>query len=85
MDTDRVENLDEVRGVTWWKETSVIEAPDGTHVFRDRERMRLFTYWDILHYLQIAGFKEIKCYPDWKIKSPRKPKADWLVFVARKN
>ncbi len=85
LDTDRFEDFDQVRGVTWWEETSVIEAPDGTHVFRDHERMRLFTYWDILHYLQIAGFKEIKCYPDWKIESSRKPKADWLVFVARKT
>jgi SAM-dependent methyltransferase len=85
VDMERVEKFDQVRGVTWWEETSVIEAPDGVHVFRDHERIRLFTYWDILHYLQIAGFKEIKCYPDWKIKSLTKPKADWLVFVARKN
>ncbi len=85
VDTDRVEDFDQVRGVTWWEEISVIEAADGTHVFRDRERMRLFTYWDTVHYLQEAGFKEIKCYPDWKIKPPRKPKADWLVFVARKD
>jgi len=85
MDTDRVEDFDQVRGVTWWEETSVIEASDGIHVFRDHERMRLFTYWDILHYLQSAGFTEIQCYPGWKIKSPRKPKAAWLVFVARKN
>jgi SAM-dependent methyltransferase len=84
-DTDRVEDFDQVHGITWWEETSVIEAPDGTHVFRDHERMRLFTYWEILHYLQTAGFKEIKCYPDWKIKSPRKPKANWLVFTARKD
>jgi SAM-dependent methyltransferase len=85
IDIERVEKFDRVRGVTWWEETSVIEAPDGLHIFRDHERIRLFTYWDILHYLQIAGFKEIKCYPDWKIKSSTKPKADWLVFVARKN
>jgi SAM-dependent methyltransferase len=85
IDTDRVKDFDPVRGVIWWEETSVIEAKDGTHVFRDHERGRLFTYWDILHYLQSAGFREIKCYPDWKISSPRKPKADWLVFVARKD
>jgi SAM-dependent methyltransferase len=85
MDISRVEDFDQVRGVTWWEEISVIEAPDGVHVFRDRERTRLFTYWDILHYLQGAGFTEINCYPDWKIKSPKKPKATWLVFVARKN
>lgn len=85
IDIEHVEKSDQVHGVTWWEETSVIEAPDGLHLFRDHERIRLFTYWDILHYLQIAGFKDIKCYPDWKIKSPAKPKADWLVFVARKD
>ena len=85
IDTDRMKDMDQVHGVTWWEETSTIEAPDGIHVFRDRERLRLFTYWDILHYLQAADFKEIRCYPDWKIKLPKKPKADWLVFVARKD
>jgi hypothetical protein len=55
------------------------------HIFRDHERLRLFTYWDILHYLQVAGFKEIKCYPDWKIKPPKKPKAEMLIFVSRKD
>lgn len=85
IDIDRVEDFDQIRGVTWWQEMSVIEAPDGIHVFRDHERMRLFTYSEILQCLHTAGFKEIKCYPDWKIKTPRKPKADWLVFVARKD
>jgi len=85
IDTDRMKDVDQVHGVTWWEETSTIEAEDGTHVFRDHERLRLFTYWDILHYLQMAGFKEIKCYPDWKVKPPKKPKADWLVFAARKD
>ncbi len=84
-DVDRVQDFDPVHGVVWWQETSVIEASDGTHVFRDRERLRLFTYWDILHYLQVTGFKEIKCYPDWKIKPPRKPKAEGLIFVSRKD
>jgi SAM-dependent methyltransferase len=84
-DIDSVKDYDRVRGVTWWDETSVIEAPDGTHVFRDHERIRLFTYWETLHYLQTAGFKEIKCYPDWKTKPSRKPRADQLVFVAQKT
>jgi SAM-dependent methyltransferase len=84
-DVDRVQDFDPVHGVVWWQETSVIEASDGTHVFRDRERLRLFTYWDILHYLQVTGFKEIKCYLDWKIKTPRKPKAEGLIFVSRKD
>jgi len=85
MNIDRVQDFDPVHGVTWWQETSVIEAPDGIHVFRDRERIRLFTYWDILHYLQVTGFKEINCYPDWKIKPPRKPTAERLIFVSRKD
>ena len=82
---DRVQDFDPLHGVAWWQETHVIEAPDGVHIFRDHERLRLFTYWDILHYLQVAGFKEIKCYPDWKIKLPKKPKAETLVFVSRKD
>jgi len=82
---DRVQDFDPLHGVAWWEETHVIEAPDGVHIFRERERLRLFTYWDILHYLQAAGFKEIKCYPDWKTEPPKKPKAEWLVFVSRKD
>ena len=78
-------DFDPMYGVAWWQETSFIEDSDGIHVFRDRERLRLFTYWDIVHYLQITGFKEIKCYPDWKTSLPKKPKAEWLVFVARKD
>jgi SAM-dependent methyltransferase len=85
LNVDRVQDLDPVHGVTWWQEISVTDAPDGIHVFRERERMRLFTCWDILHYLQEAGFEEIVCYPDWKTKPPRKPKAERLVFVSRKD
>jgi len=85
MDIDWVEDFDQVRGVTWWREISVIEAPDGVHVFRDRERMRLFTYYEIFHYLQTTGFREINCFPDWKTKPSKKPKAHRLVFVARKD
>jgi len=81
----RIREFDPMHGVAWWQETSIIEAPDGTHVFRDRQRLRLFTYWDIIHYLQVAGFKEIKCYPDWEINSRNKPKAEKLVFVSRKD
>jgi len=82
---DRVHDFDPLHGIAWWQETHVIETQDGVHIFRERERLRLFTYWDILHYLQAAGFKQVKCYPDWKTKPPKKPKADWLVFVARKD
>lgn len=81
----RLRDFDPMYGVAWWQETSIIEASDGTHVFRDRERLRLFTYWDIVHYLQVAGFKEIKCYPDWTTNPPKKPKAETLVFVSRKE
>ncbi len=78
-------DFDSLHGVAWWQETSTIETPEGVHVFRDRERLRLFTYWDILHCLQAAGFKEVKCYPGWETELRRKPKAEKLVFVARKN
>ena len=81
----RLIDFDPVYGVAWWQETSIVETPEGTHVFRDKERLRLFTYWDIIHYLQIAGFKTITCYPDWKTKSPKKPKGIQLVFVSRKE
>jgi len=82
---DRIQDFDPVHGVAWWQEKSIIEAPDGIHIFRDRERLRLFTYWDILHDLQEAGFKEIKCYTDWKIKPAKKPKEEKLIFVSRKD
>jgi len=82
---DQVQDFDPLHGVAWWQETHIVEAPDGMDIFRERERLRLFTYWDLLHYLQAAGFKETKCYPDWKIRSAKKPKAEWLVFVSRKD
>lgn len=85
LSSDRVQDFDPLHGVVWWQETHIIEAESNVHTFHDRERVRLFTYWDILHYLQVAGFSEIKCYPDWKTKPPKKPKASWLVFVARKD
>jgi SAM-dependent methyltransferase len=82
---DQVQDFDPLHGVAWWQETHIVEAPDGMHIFREHERLRLFTYWDILHYLQTAGFKQNKCYPDWKIEPTKKPKAEWLVFVSRKD
>jgi len=81
----RLRDFDSMHGVAWWQETSTIETPDGIHIFRDRERLRLFTYWDIVHYLQLAGFKNVKCYPDWETRLPKKPKAETLVFVSRKD
>jgi len=80
----QLESLDRVHGVAWTLETSIIEAPDGKHIFRDKERIRLLTYWDILHYLRTAGFTKIECYPDMKAKPPKHPKAEELAFVARK-
>ena len=82
---DRVQEFDPIHGVAWWQETHAIEVPDGVQIFRERERLRLFTYWEMLHYLQAAGFKNVKCYPDWEIKPPKRPKAEWLVFVSRKH
>jgi SAM-dependent methyltransferase len=81
----RLRDFDPMHGVAWWQETSIIKAPDGVHIFPDRERLRLFTYWDILHYLQAAGFKEVVCYPDWQTDPPKKPRAETLVFVSRKD
>jgi hypothetical protein len=81
----RLRDFDPMHGVTWWQENSTIETPDGIHIFRDRERLRLFTYWDIVHYLHLAGFKEVNCHPDWETNPPKKPKAETLVFVARKD
>jgi len=80
----RIKDFDSVHGVVWWEEKSIIEAPDGVHVFQDRERLRLFTYWEILGYLKEAGFKETKCYVDWKMQPAKKPKEEKLVFVSRK-
>lgn len=81
---NRLESFDRIHGVAWIQETSIIEAPDGKHIFRDKERIRLLTYWDILHYLRTAGFTKIECYPDMKAKPPRNPKAEELAFIARK-
>jgi SAM-dependent methyltransferase len=81
----RLRDFDPMHGVAWWDETNIIEAPDGIHIFPDRERLRLFTYWDILHYLQASGFKEIKCYTNWKIKPLQNRKAETLIFIARKD
>jgi len=81
----RLRDFDPMHGVAWWDETSIIEAADGIHIFRDRERLRLFTYWDLLHYLQASGFKEIKCYTNWKIEPPKNRKAEVLIFIAHKD
>ena len=80
-----VQDFDPLHGVVWWNETSIVEDSAGVHIFRDRERLRLFTYWEIIHYLQTAGFKEIACYPDWKTKPSKNTNVEKLVFVSRKD
>ncbi len=80
----RLKDYDPVLGLGWVHATDIIEAPDGRHVFRDRERFRFFTYWDIMHFLNGSGFKTPNIYTDWKTKPITKPKAEQLVFVARK-
>jgi len=81
----RLGDLYPVLGVAWVEATSTIEASDGRHMFRDRERVRLFTYRDLANYLRAAGFDGIQCYPDWRRKQLKKPLAEELVFVARKR
>jgi SAM-dependent methyltransferase len=84
-DVQTTHDYDPVKGIVWVDETTFIEAADGNHVFRDRERARLLTYWDLVHYLTDVGFGNIKCYPDWRMRSIKKPKAEQLVFVATKG
>jgi hypothetical protein len=81
---EKLEDFDPILGAGWDHTTSIIEAPDGSHVLRDKERFRLFTYWDIVRYLRDAGFKTIGHYADWNPKPIKKPLADQIVFVARK-
>ena len=80
-----VQDFDPIHGVVWWQETSIIEDSDGVHIFRDRERLRLFTYLEFLNYLQLAGFKNIQCYPDWETQQQKKIKGEKLVFVSHKD
>lgn len=77
-------DTDPVRGWGWLSETTVVEAPDGTHVFRDRERVRFLTHGDVTRILESAGFRDIDCQPDWNLTPPRRPEAYQLVFTARK-
>lgn len=81
---NKLEDYDPVLGAGWVHSTDIVEAPDGRHVFRDKERFRFFTYWDITRYLEDAGFKTISQYADWKTKPVKKPVADQIVFIAHK-
>ena len=82
-EVNKLEDFDPVHGVLWADEVAVVEAPDGRHVFRDRERYRLLTFWDVKRYLEDAGFKEVVPYADWKVEQKGKPKAEQIVFVAQ--
>ncbi len=79
----KLREYDPIRGIVWADEAAFVEAPDGRHVFRDQERYRLLTYWDVRRYLEDAGFEEVVAYADWDLKEKRKPKAGQIVFVAR--
>lgn len=81
---EKLKDYDPVLGVGWVHTTSIVEAPDGRRVFRDKERLRFLTYWDITNFTSQAGFKQTSHYSDWKSKSSRKTGADELIFVARK-
>ena len=81
---EELKHYDPVLGAGWVHTTTMVEAPDGGHIFRDKERVRFFTYWDITHFTGQAGFKETSSYPDWKAKPAKKPLANDLVFIARK-
>ncbi|HVH14891.1 MAG TPA: class I SAM-dependent methyltransferase [Candidatus Angelobacter sp.] len=81
---NKLEDYDPVLGTGWVHSTDIVEAPDGRHVFRDKERFRFFTYWDITRYLENAGFEIIGQYADWKTKPVKKPLADQIIFIARK-
>ena len=81
---ESLKDYDPVTGVGWVHTTTIAEAPDGRHVFRDKERLRFFTYWDITKFSIQAGFKKIDAYTEWKSKPTKKASASELVFVARK-
>jgi hypothetical protein len=61
---EKLEDYNPVLGIGWVHSTDIIEAPDGRHVLRDKERFRFFTYWDMKHYLENAGFKTISHYAE---------------------
>jgi ubiquinone/menaquinone biosynthesis C-methylase UbiE len=82
-EVNKLRDYDPVEGVAWADEIAVVEAPDGHHIFRDRERYRLLTFWDVKRYLEDAGFKEVVPYAGWKVNHTRRSKAEQIVFVAR--
>ena len=81
---EKLEKFDPVLGAGWIHTTDSIEAPDGHHVFHDKEWFRYFTYWDIARYLKDANFKTVRHYTDWKTKPVKKPTAEQIIFIARK-
>ena len=83
MEVNKLKDFDPVEGVVWSDEIAVVEAPDGRHIFRDKERYRMLTFWDVKRYLEDAGFKEVVPYAGWKVEHKRKSEAEQIVFVAR--
>jgi 2-polyprenyl-3-methyl-5-hydroxy-6-metoxy-1,4-benzoquinol methylase len=83
MEVNKLKDFDPVEGVIWSDEIAVVEAPDGRHIFRDKERYRMLTFWDVKRYLEDAGFKEVVPYAGWKVDYKRKSEAEQIVFVAR--
>lgn len=56
------------------------EIGSGTECV-DRERVRVFAFWDLARYLGDAGFQDIHCYPDWNPKPLKKPKRrNWSLL-----
>jgi SAM-dependent methyltransferase len=84
IEIGKARTFDPIKGELWEDETAIIKAPDGLHIFHDRERVRIFTYWDIRRYLEEAGFREVVPYADWKYKPRGRLQAEQIVFVARK-
>ena len=82
---DKVKKFDPLHGTAWWQETHIIQTPKTTKIYTEHEHYRLLTYWDTLHHLQTAGFKNNKCHPDWNTKPTKKPKTEWLAFVSQKT
>ena len=79
----RLQRFDPVHGAGWVQATSIVEAPDGRHVFRDKFHFRIQTYWGMTHYFRAAGFQETSCYPDGQTKQAKKPRPrNWSLWPA---
>jgi 2-polyprenyl-3-methyl-5-hydroxy-6-metoxy-1,4-benzoquinol methylase len=79
----KVSQFDDVHGVVWADETTLVEAPDGKHVLRGQERIRLLTHGEVTAYLKASGFKKVWTYADWKAGGPKSNSAEQIVFAAQ--